>query len=161
MPRFHHRYLSPLLLIAIGAATLTGLSLAVHPEPSAVSEHFRTETMPPEFASEFARLEDKRTTLKSHQSIKDMLILALIDERVTLSTVVAEFIRMNAEGESVAIVTSRYPGATDEERAARNVLDYASKRVSVERMPDLMKRLEHEFDIMFSHSAEGRVRLAP
>ena len=90
--------------------------------------------------------EDAETLRR--MDLKDRLVADLIAGRTTLADVTEEFLALNRArpGYSAAIQTT-YPGQTDEERTARNVLSYVSQRMgdlSPARQAEVTARLESE-----------------
>lgn len=62
---------------------------------------------------------------------KELLAADLVAGRATLAHVTAEFLRMNAPDDvCMAVVRGRYPGRTDFERTAGNVLEYAGNQLA-------------------------------
>lgn len=102
---------------------------------------------PPEPCAEGDRLNALRETVRRRIAAKDELVSALIEGRLMLVQVVAEFHRLNGEDEAVlSVVRQCYPGATDEEKVARNVLHFVSLRdLPAGLRTRVQARLEREF----------------
>jgi hypothetical protein len=81
--------------------------------------------------------------------LKDRLVAELIAGRTTLADVTEEFVALNRDRPGyTTTIRATYPGQTDEERTARNVLGYVSQRMGdlpPARQAEVMARLESEF----------------
>lgn len=84
-----------------------------------------------------SRLEAQTAAVASRIQIKEALIEELIHNRTSLAEVASRFHAMNLDNPTSNIVLeSRYPGFSDEERAALNVIDF----VRLREMPRTQKR---------------------
>jgi hypothetical protein len=89
-------------------------------------------------------LADRDDAILRRIAIKESLIADLIAGRTTLAETAARFLELN-EGEPgyLVVLRSAVPGDSDLERAARNVIDYATDRVADPAgRDDLRHRLE-------------------
>ncbi|MBA4062250.1 MAG: hypothetical protein C0501_00825 [Isosphaera sp.] len=93
-------------------------------------------------------LADEDQDIRRRIAVKEALVSDLIAGRATLAAVTARFVELNrARPEYVAAVRANYPGDTDEEKTARNVLEYASGRIAAEppaRRAEVTARLRAE-----------------
>jgi hypothetical protein len=77
------------------------------------------------------RLTVEDATILNRIHVKEALIGDLIAGRVSLAEATAQFLAFNADNPGcVAVLRVAYPGDTDEERTAHNVMDYAIQRVA-------------------------------
>jgi hypothetical protein len=80
--------------------------------------------------------------------LKDQLVADLIAGRNTLADVTQEFLALNRDQPGYATtLQASFPGQTDEERTARNVLFYVSQRVGhlpPDRRAEVTARLDGE-----------------
>jgi hypothetical protein len=79
-------------------------------------------------------------------ALKEVLIADLIEGRATLAEVTAQFMALNeCSPGCVSVIRKTFPGQTDQEKTARNVIDYVRARISdpVQRAQVLV-RLEGE-----------------
>jgi hypothetical protein len=150
------------LVVPVAVAVITSLFLT---NPPPTGDPQRSAPVDPEAAALSADLEARRAAVHRRIATKDELLSALVAGRLTLVQVAAEFLRLNAEDEAVAwVIRQRYPGATDEEKTARNVLDFLS--VSVRDLPNgervrLMARLEREFAEAFGTASAAKALPVP
>lgn len=88
--------------------------------------------------------------LRRQIEIKDTLIDELIAGETTLSEVTSQFLIMNRnQPTSMSLVQRDYPGATDEEKTARNVISFATAELSKgcpDRKAEVLAHLEAEFE---------------
>jgi hypothetical protein len=94
-------------------------------------------------------LDAERSEVLQRIALKDELITNLIAGRSTLAAMTLQFMALN-EGYPayMSVIRDSYPGASDEEKMARNVLDFLSIRLAHEptwRRLTLLARLETEF----------------
>jgi hypothetical protein len=91
------------------------------------------------------QLEVTKTTIHNRIAAKEALVAELIGGRLSLADTVEEFLALNA---ALPAATERiradYPGDSDEESTARNVIDYALRRVPAADRPALSRRLAAE-----------------
>ena len=85
-------------------------------------------------AGENSRLDAEDGQVQQRMAVKEALVAELIAGRTTLAEVTARFTEMNVTRPTyMAVIREAYPGATDQEKAARNVIGYASARVPARR----------------------------
>jgi hypothetical protein len=91
------------------------------------------------------RLADEDDEVMRRIAVKEAIIADLIAERVTLSAATARFVEMNStRPHYLAALRDSYPGATDGEKYARNVISFAVARVNPADRAALSSRLEGE-----------------
>ena len=81
--------------------------------------------------SEDARedLDAEDTEIRRRIAVKEALVAELIDGHVSLADVTARFLAINAtRPHYMAAIRQSFPGATDQEKTARNVISYALAR---------------------------------
>ncbi len=88
--------------------------------------------------------------LRRQIEVKDTLIDELIAGQTTLAEVTSQFMILNrSQPVSAFLVRRDYPGATDEEKTARNVISYATAELSKgcpDRKEEVLAHLEAEFE---------------
>lgn len=139
----------PRVLIASCAAA-AAVVLAVHPSlaqtigadvwnvPS-LKEQVRAS------AAEEDRLDGEDGEVMRRIAVKEAIIADLIAGRTTLADATARFVALNASRPHyLAALRETYPGATDDEKFARNVISFAVARVPAHRRSELSSRLEGE-----------------
>lgn len=96
-----------------------------------------------------AQLDDEDEEVRHRIAMKEAIIGELIASRATLAETTAKFIELNAaRPEYVTTIRATYPGATDEEKAARNVIAYALARAPASGYEALSQRLDAELQQM-------------
>jgi hypothetical protein len=90
-------------------------------------------------------------------AVKEALIADLIGGRATLAGVAADFRELDrANPAHMQVIRANFPGATDEERMARNVIRYALNRVADPgERENLRLRLEGELRALLARPAAG------
>jgi hypothetical protein len=83
-----------------------------------------------------ARLDDVQTRMAT----KTELVESLLAGRTTLKNVTAEFLALNNDSPAMLSIRTAYVGKTDEEKMARNVMDFAAPYAM--RSPELALRVE-------------------
>ena len=72
-----------------------------------------------------ADLQNRLATIERRIAYKDQLIAGLVERRYHLDEVAREFLQIiNEDAASLNVLRSKYPGRTDEVRAALNVIEY-------------------------------------
>jgi len=80
-----------------------------------------------------AELSSHGLTVERRMAYKEQLVADLLEHRYTLDQVAREFLAVIAEDETnLRLLRAHFPGRTDEERAARNVIAY----VGTQPLPD-------------------------
>ncbi|MCI0704888.1 MAG: hypothetical protein L0241_27835 [Planctomycetia bacterium] len=101
-----------------------------------------------------AELDIENAALLRRIEVKETLIRDLIEERTTLTEVTAQFHEMNVvRPQYMVVIRVSFPGDTDEEKMARNVISFALPRVEPEKREALERRLEAELQQMLATSA--------
>jgi hypothetical protein len=149
MFRFSARWLA-----APSAVALVAVVVFTNPNRGAATGAADWE--PAERTAEYAALEAEQALVGQRIALKNELVTQLIDGRVTLEFVTAEFQRLNAASPvMLAVLRDQYAGATDEEKTARNVIEYTRHRFAP--MTDdgraVLARLQAEFDARFGAAA--------
>lgn len=104
----------------------------------------------PETRDTHRRLAAKLDAVVARMHYKERLVDELIAGRADLMSVADEFLRMNREEpECLAILRRHFPGETDREVAARNVIDYVAPRVKPADRAAIRQRLDREFFVTF------------
>ncbi len=85
-------------------------------------------------------------------AIKESLIEELVAGHTSLAATTDAFLELNrAMPQHMTVIRSLYPGRSDRELVARNVLDYAKGRsVSDREEQAVQSRLEHELDALIA-----------
>lgn len=108
-----------------------------------------------------ADAEDDRLTTEDDDvlrriAIKDAIVQELIAGRITLATATDRFTELNVgRPRYLAALRDGYPGATDQEKFARNVISFAVSRVEPTERPALSSRLETELRQMTAASSSN------
>ncbi len=80
-------------------------------------------------------------------ALKEGIVGDLLAGRLSLAEATSQFAALNLpRADAMAVIRATYPGRTDEEKLARNVIEYARLRVDDKTPPGVMARLEAEFD---------------
>ena len=99
-----------------------------------------------ELAAQLRQLTDRQTAVDARLAYKNSVVAELVAGRVTLPAAAAAFWRVNqGEERCLAVIREAYVGKSDEEKAARNVLDFVTARTIPE--PDrtrVLARLRRE-----------------
>ncbi|MBA4187544.1 MAG: hypothetical protein C0467_05940 [Planctomycetaceae bacterium] len=114
---------------------------------------------PAEEVAEQEHMEVVRRELLSNIAIKDALITDLVSGRRTLAEVTEAFLAMNQRWpESMAVVRGHYPGRTDEEKTAHNVMgfvQYELANATPAQQAKVLTRLRAEFDARYPGTSGG------
>lgn len=107
----------------------------------------------PETRETHRRLAARLDAVMARMHHKERLVDELIAGRADLMTVADEFLRMNREEpECLAVLRRHFPGGSDREVAARNVIEYAAPRVKPADRVAVRQRLDREFVVTFGRS---------
>jgi hypothetical protein len=132
----------------VACALLAGTVLAVHPtlaralgvdvwNAPALEADLRAA------AEESARLDADDATVRRRIEIKEALVAELIDGRASLSAVTERFLELDGPREAYMVsVRERFPGATDSEKMARNVIAYTLPRATDDARAALAARFD-------------------
>lgn len=102
-------------------------------------------------ADESERLDGAEHEVQRRIAMKESLVAELIAGRAALADVTAQFTEMNATRPAyVAAIRESFPGATDEEKAARNVIYYALARATAAEHDAVARRLDAELRQMIA-----------
>jgi hypothetical protein len=105
-------------------------------------------------AVEEDRLTSEDDDILHRIAIKESIITALIDRRITLADATAQFMELNsARPEYMTALRNAFPGETDLEKVARNVIAFALPRVPLSEREALSVRLEAELQQVLAGSA--------
>jgi hypothetical protein len=141
--------MSPRWLIAPIAPVLVVAVLAAEPRLELMSgAENDVAGVDPELVAFSEELENAQLRVNQRNAWKDHLITQLLEGRHSLDEVAAEFLQMNRESRlCMRAVRDNFPGATDEEKTARNVIAFTLARArSPEHKKELQTRLEREFE---------------
>ncbi|WP_439630454.1 hypothetical protein [Gemmata sp.] len=101
------------------------------------------------------RLDAIDFELRRQIQIKEVLLGELIEGRATLADVSAQFLAMNRNSTaSMTVIRKEYPGETDEEKSAYNVITFANAELSrgcPVRKAEVLARLNAEFEALYHH----------
>ena len=93
-------------------------------------------------------------SLNRRMEVKEALIRDLIEGRATLAEVTAQFYELNSPyPQYMTAIRANFPGRTDEEKMAHNVIYYALPRATPEQREALKTRLDAELQQMLIGSA--------
>jgi hypothetical protein len=148
MTRFPTRWLT----VPLTAVTVTVVLAAEPDEGPADGPSVIAEVEPDEHGRE---LTARQRTVAGRIAYKEALITELIEGRATLADIAAEFLRLNRESPSaLAAVRTQFPGETDEEKHAHNVIGFVQIRnLPKARTAELLARLDREFEAAYGHPA--------
>ncbi len=98
-----------------------------------------------------ARHDSSLVNLMDRINTKEQWLEELIAGRATLRATTERFMGLNRSNDAArTAIDFHYPGATDEEKAARNVIDFANTRLAYTPGPsDTRRRLQTEFRDQF------------
>jgi len=117
----------------------------------------RLERTVDEAVEQGRQLEDEDAEVRHRIRAKETLVEGLIAGRSTLAEVTSQFTALNQPyPEYMRMILVTYPGATDEEKAARNVIAYTLPRVrDTSRRCAVAGRLEAELQSMMDGRTES------
>jgi hypothetical protein len=146
MPRF-----TPQWLVAPAAVAVVAAVWFVRPEPGAAGSDAAAHT-DPEMEAANSELQARQDTVTARIAYKEQLIDKLIAGRATLPEVAGEFLYLNQNTRTLTMIRNLYSGSDDEERSARNVLDYVRQRMlPAEQNARVFERLHREFEQAYGH----------
>jgi len=118
---------------------------------SLVVDMFRTQSVREELKNELElrdNLDVVNTEIQRRIAIKEALVADLIAGRTTLAAVTDEFLVLNqGRPEYMLIIRASYPGETDEEKTAHNVIGYVTRELAPyppETRAEVLHRLQTE-----------------
>lgn len=142
---------SPQWSIAPAAVVFVVAALFVSVESGTVGGDAATYT-DPELDAERRGMQAQLEATKARIVYKDELIDRLIVGQATLAEVSGEFLRMNQATAALGIIRHLHPGSSDEEKSARNVIEFVRQRkLPAERNAEVMGRLRREFEQTYGH----------
>jgi hypothetical protein len=137
------------LIAAVTVVALAAVLLA-DPGPRADVDAAWGETGDPEVDAARAELDAKQDAVMGRIAYKEALISRLVAGRATLDEVTAEFLRLNRDTMALDMIRFQYPGSSDEEKTARNVLEYVRlQRLPADQDGRVTARLRQEFERRF------------
>jgi hypothetical protein len=116
-----------------------------------------------EVAATTRRLERELDMIRHRIEIKERLVAALIEGRATLAEVAAQFLALDQDQEAwMLMLRAKFPGGTDEEKIARNVIQYTLAKLADPFAKERVAwRLRTEFRVMFPAADEPAGEPAP
>jgi hypothetical protein len=88
-------------------------------------------------------------------AMKDDLVQQLVNGRLSLAAAAGQFLDLNSQSpDCLSVMRAHFPGRTDTESAARNVIEYARHRTPAGRAEQVADRLAAEFRAMYPHAAD-------
>ncbi len=97
------------------------------------------------------RLNEDRDDVRRRIEVKELIIADLIARRTTLAEATERFTVLNeSRPQYLTVIRSKYPGETDQEKMARNVIGFAQLRVAPAERDALNRRLEMELRQMLA-----------
>lgn len=95
-------------------------------------------------------LGDRRDRITARIAAKELVVIELVDARVTLTEAADQFLALNAgDADATDSLRARYDGSTDLERMARHVIDYVHAHKP--KPASVIPRLESQFRARFGH----------
>jgi hypothetical protein len=102
--------------------------------------------------TERVRAEDAEVVRRLE--IKETIVAELLGRQIALPEATDRFLTLNeSRPKCMSYVRATYPGATDREKMARNVIDHALLRVPAQEQPAVSARLEAELRKMLAAGA--------
>lgn len=102
-------------------------------------------------SDEGERLEAEGEVVCRRIAVKEGVVAALLAGRATLADATASFAELNSSRPMAqSTVRALYPGASDREKTARNVIAYALDRTPAADRPALARRLDGELRQMLA-----------
>jgi TnpA family transposase len=145
---------SPQWLIAPAAVAVVLAALVVSPETGDVERDVATYADAEEIAVR-RDLQARQEAVAARIAFKDELIGRLIAGQATLTEVSGEFLRMNEGTVAMALIRDRYPGSSDEEKTAHNVLEYVRvRKLPAEQNARVFERLLREYERAYGQPCE-------
>jgi hypothetical protein len=99
------------------------------------------------------RIEEESERIRRRLRVKETIVTDLIAGRVTLAEATDRFTELNeSQPHYLLTIRNHFPGQTDEERMARNVIGFAEQQVPPKERPALRSRFEAELRRMLAAS---------
>jgi len=110
-----------------------------------------------EAAEQGRQLDEEDAEIRHRIRAKEVLVAELVAGRTTLAVVTSQFRALNEPyPEYQRMIRTHFPGATDEEKMARNVIAYTLPRVpDPSRRHALVRRLDSELHSMLGGRDES------
>jgi hypothetical protein len=144
-------WFAPQWLVAPAVVVVVAAVWLVRPEPGAADD--TTTYTDPQLDAERHELQAQQEAVAARIAYKEELIDRLIAGEATLEEVAGEFLYLNQGTRAIDMIRDKYPGTDDEEKSARNVIDYVDwRRLPAEQGARLMERLRCEFEQAYRHS---------
>lgn len=104
--------------------------------------------------AENALLDAEDDTVRSRIRVKDGIAAELVAGRITLSEATDQFLALNeSRPTQMAVIRETYPGDSDREKTARNVISYSLGHVPPHQREATVNRLEAELHSMLASGA--------
>jgi hypothetical protein len=137
---------TPWLIAAVALAAVVA-ALFAEPMPRAATRDPAAATGDAETDAASAALDARRIEVLARIAYKEDLINRLVAGQTTLDEVTAEFMKLNRGGPVLDSIRTQYPGSSDEEKTAHNVLEYVrQRRLPADQNARVMARLRQEFE---------------
>ena len=109
-----------------------------------------------EVAATTRRLERELDMIRHRIEIKERLVARAIEGRATLAEVAAQFLALDQDHETwMLMIRDKFPGVTDEETMARNVIEYTLEKLADPSAKERVAwRLRTEFRVLFPGDEE-------
>ena len=142
--------------VLVAGLLVAGVTLVIHPtwaatlgldvwNMPALEAQVRTST------EEGHRLDAEDEYVRRRIDLKDTIVHDLLAEKVTLAEATDRFAELNARcPRTEAAVREYFPGATDREKTARNVISFAVTRAAPQERASVASRLETELQQMLA-----------
>jgi len=106
-----------------------------------------------EAANESNRLDAEDGDVRQRIELKETLIDELLAGRATLTETTEKFMTLNStRPQYMAVIRASYPGETDQEKMAQNVISFVLTRAPAERQDAVVRQLEAELRQMVARS---------
>ena len=140
-------------MVGLGAAIGTAAVLLTY--PGGLSSAYRDATTPPPAALAAAAERLNSAQIMDRIALKEAMVNELIAGRAGLVEVAGRFEALNGVVPgSLEVLRTRYPGLSDLERAAMNVLDYVDgQELPAEQLRPIMRRLAGDYRLAFGRDA--------
>ncbi len=142
----------------VGCAALALLFAAPRPAATGADPALWGDLSDAEMTDQSRSLDRQRAIVAARVEYKEALMTELAAGRTTLAAVAAAFLRANRDDAvCVELVLAKYPGRSDEEKSARNVLDYAAGwGMSAGAKRAFLARLGAEFAVAYPAAPTDR-----
>lgn len=131
-------------MIVPAASALVVAVLYANPNPGQTVDRAAMQYV--EADADRQEMEAVNKQLLTRIMYKEELIGQLIDGRLSLPEVAVEFVQLNEDTAVLEVIREQYPGASDEEKSAYNVLDFVRTRLNKKQDAEVLARLNREFE---------------